>query len=214
MAYGDRAWFFSRLYIGPAATIASRARGYGLDRLPEGGCVLAVNHLHWIDIGIVGALSPRNLNYVAKTEVRSLPGVGQYLDWHGIIAVRRGESDRKAVRLMRQYAAAGRVVCLFVEGTRQKTGRPAMLSPGRRWSRSRRVCPSCRRRSTAHSSGSSAISPLLAGLRRAFLLEGYPSGGRGYKEASLEIERRINVLFDWLADLHARGRPRGETPPV
>ena len=34
------------------------------------------------------------------------------------------------------------------------------------------------------------------------------SAGRpGYKEASLEIERRINVLFDWLADVHARGRP-------
>jgi hypothetical protein len=44
--------------------------------------------------------------------------------------------------------------------------------------------------------------------------EGLPKGGRGYKEASAEIERRINVLFDWLADFHARGRPRGELPPI
>ena len=36
-----------------------------------------------------------------------------------------------------------------------------------------------------------------------------PRGGKGYKEGSLEIERRLNVLFDWLADVHARGRPRG-----
>jgi hypothetical protein len=44
--------------------------------------------------------------------------------------------------------------------------------------------------------------------------EGLPKGGRGYKEATAEIERRINVLFDWLADVHARGRPRDETPPI
>ena len=44
-------------------------------------------------------------------------------------------------------------------------------------------------------------------------LDGYPRGGRGYKEATTEIERRINVLFDWLAEMHARGRPAG-TPPL
>jgi hypothetical protein len=51
-------------------------------------------------------------------------------------------------------------------------------------------------------------------LGEPFLLEGLPKGGRGYKEGSLEIERRIRVLFDWLADLHARGRPEGEVPPT
>jgi hypothetical protein len=35
--------------------------------------------------------------------------------------------------------------------------------------------------------------------------EGLPKGGRGYKEATAEIERRINVLFDWLAEVHADG---------
>jgi hypothetical protein len=30
----------------------------------------------------------------------------------------------------------------------------------------------------------------------------------------LEIERRLNVLFDWLADVHARGRPPGVIPPL
>jgi hypothetical protein len=44
--------------------------------------------------------------------------------------------------------------------------------------------------------------------------EGLPKGGKGYKEATVEIERRINVLFDWLADVHARGRPRNEVPPL
>ncbi len=45
-------------------------------------------------------------------------------------------------------------------------------------------------------------------------LDDVPKGGRGYKEGTAEIERRINVLFDWLADVHARGRPPGLEPPL
>ena len=40
-----------------------------------------------------------------------------------------------------------------------------------------------------------------------------PKNGRGYKEATAAIEARIHGLFDWLADVHARGRPEGLTPP-
>ena len=43
--------------------------------------------------------------------------------------------------------------------------------------------------------------------------DGLPKNGRGYKEATAEIEARIHGLFDWLADVHARGRPKGLTPP-
>jgi 1-acyl-sn-glycerol-3-phosphate acyltransferase len=45
-------------------------------------------------------------------------------------------------------------------------------------------------------------------------LAGIARGGRGYKEATAEVERRLNVLFDWLADEHARGAPRGAVPPL
>ena len=51
------------------------------------------------------------------------------------------------------------------------------------------------------------FAPCSIALGEPFLLEGFPKGGKGYKEASVEIERRINVLFDWLADVHARGPP-------
>lgn len=216
MDYGDFAWRTSRLWISPLALTATRARGYGLERMPKtGGFVLAVNHLHWIDIGIVGALSPRNLNYVAKVEVSRVPLIGRFLDWHGIVAVRRGESDRDAVRRMREYAAAGRAVCLFVEGTRQKAGRPGKAQPGAAMVAIQEgvpVVPAAVYGTQFWRLGN--FAPCSLALGEPFLLEGYPRGGRGYKEASLEIERRINVLFDWLAGVHARGRPRGETPPV
>jgi hypothetical protein len=43
---------------------------------------------------------------------------------------------------------------------------------------------------------------------------GLPRGGRGYREATADIERRIHALVDWLADVDARGRAPGLEPPV
>ena len=43
--------------------------------------------------------------------------------------------------------------------------------------------------------------------------DGLPRGGKGYKEASVEIEREITKLWDWLAGVHELGRPRDATPP-
>ena len=67
-----------------------------------------------------------------EVEAIGFPGLGRFISWHGTIAVRRGESDRDAVRAMREAARNGRVVGLFVEGTRQKTGRPGKRPAGRR----------------------------------------------------------------------------------
>jgi 1-acyl-sn-glycerol-3-phosphate acyltransferase len=216
LQYGDVAWRTSRLYLEPLTKVATRARGYGLDRIPRsGGCVLAVNHLHWIDIALVGALSPRNINYVAKFEVSMFPLAGRFLLWHGVIPVRRGESDREAVRKMRQAAADGRAVGLFVEGTRQRSGRPGTAQPGAAMVSIQEdvpVVPMAVYGTPAWKVGNFAPCSLAAGEPVRF--EGLPKGGRGYKEATAELERRINVLFDWLAGVHARGRPRGETPPI
>jgi hypothetical protein len=44
------------------------------------------------------------------------------------------------------------------------------------------------------------------------LFDGLPRGGRGYKEASLELEGELRRLWDWLVEMHARGRPPGVPP--
>ena len=122
--------------------------------------------------------------------------------------MRRGEGDRDAVRMMRQAARDGHVVGLFVEGTRQTHGRArdgaARCRDGRdaggragRPGRGLRDAVLADRQLQAR-----APSPIGEPLR----FDGLPKGGKGYKEATVEIERRINVLFDWLADVHA-GRP-------
>ena len=91
--------------MGGPARLVSRPRAYGRERVPRtGGLVYAVNHMHWLDIPLVGALSPRNIDFVAKVEAVRVPGIGRFLEWHGTIAVRRGESDRVAVRKMLESA--------------------------------------------------------------------------------------------------------------
>jgi 1-acyl-sn-glycerol-3-phosphate acyltransferase len=202
--------------MGWPALLATRARVYGRERVPKtGGLVYAVNHMHWLDIPLVGALSPRNIDFVAKVEAVRVPGIGRFLEWHGTIAVRRGESDRVAVRKMLESARSGRVVGLFVEGTRLKTGRPGPAQPGAAM--------------VAIQAGVPVIPMAIYGTQfwkfthpapcslafgEPLRFDDLPKNGRGYKEATVEIERRINVLFDWLAEVHAQGRPKGLVPPL
>ncbi len=216
MASQERWWWLSRHWIAPLVRVLARPRGYGLDRWPlEGGCVLAFNHIAWMDIGITGTLSPRDINYIAKVELRGVPLVGAYLQAHGIVAIRRGESDRDAVRKMRELVREGRSIGVFVEGTRQKSGRPGKAQPGAAMvaiSENVPVVPIGIYGTQFWTLTNRAPCSLAVG--EPFLLDGYGKGGQAYKAASEELERRINVLYDWLAEVHAQGRPKGLTPPL
>lgn len=215
MTREDAAWAVGRIYMGWPARLFTRARAYGLDRVPKsGGLVYAINHLHWIDIPLVGALSPRTVWFVAKTEAADNRALGWFLQLHGAIPVRRGESDRDAVRRMRQEARNGHAVGLFVEGTRQES-RPGTAQPGAAMVSMQEdvpVIPVAVYGTQFWKIGNFAPCSIAFGEPVRF--EGLPKGGRGYKEASVEIERRLNVLFDWLADVHAQGRPEGVVPPL
>jgi 1-acyl-sn-glycerol-3-phosphate acyltransferase len=212
----DLTWALGRRYMGWPAQFVTRARAYGRERVPAtGGLVYAINHMHWIDVPLVGSLSPRNVSFVAKAEAAHFPGLGRFLRWHGTISVRRGASDRDAVRMMRETARNGGVVGLFVEGTRGKTGHPGAAQPGAAMvsmQESVPVIPIAIYGTQFWKLGSR--SPCSIAFGEPVRFEGLPKGGRGYKEATVEIERRINVLFDWLADIHAQGRPFGVTPPL
>jgi 1-acyl-sn-glycerol-3-phosphate acyltransferase len=211
----DFFWAAGRLYMGLPARLFTRGRAYGRENVPaKGGIVLAVNHLHWIDVPLLGSLSPRDLNFVAKAEAVNFPGLGKFIQWHGTIGVRRGESDREAVREMREAVRNGRALGLFVEGTRQRTGRPGKAQPGAAMVAIQEgvpVVPAAIYGTQFWKLGN--FAPCSIAFGRPMDFSGRPKNGRSYREATAEIEARIHGLFDWLADLHARGRPKGATPP-
>ena len=212
----DVAWAIGRIYIGWPVRLITRARAVGTENVPKtGGVVYAINHLHWIDIPLIGLLSPRTVWFVAKAEAANYPVLGRYLRLHGAIAIHRGESDRDAVRRMRDEARAGHVLGLFVEGTRQRSGRPGVAQPGAAMVALQEdvpIVPVAIYGTQFWKPTNFAPCPIAFG--RPIRFEGLPKGGRGYKEATAEIERRIHALVAWLAEVHADGRPRGLTPPV
>ena len=196
----DLAWAIGRIYIGWPVRLFTRARAIGLDNVPStGGVVYAINHLHWIDIPLIGLLSPRTVFFVAKAEAANFPLLGAYLRLHGAIAIHRGESDREAVRRMRDEARAGHVVGLFVEGTRQKSGRPGAAQPGAAMVGLQEdvpIVPVAIYGTQFWKPGNFRRCTVSFGEPLRF--DALPKNGKGYREATAVIERRINELFDEL----------------
>ena len=212
----DIAWAVGRVYMGWPTRLATRVRAYGRENIPAtGGVVYAINHLHWIDIPLVGVVSPRTVYFVAKAEAANHRVAGWYLRLFGTIAIRRGESDREAVRRMRESARTGNVVGLFVEGTRQRSGVPGQAQPGAAMVALQEdvpVQPVAVYGTQFWRIGN--FAPCSIAFGEPIRFEGLPKGSRGYREATAEIERRLHGLIAWLADVHAQGRPRGLTPPL
>ncbi len=196
----DVVWAIGRIYIGWPVRLFTRARAVGLDNVPKtGGVVYAVNHLHWIDIPLLGLLSPRTVYFVAKAEAANYPIFGPFLRLHGAIAIHRGESDREAVRRMRDEARAGHVIGLYVEGTRQKSGRPGVAQPGAAMVGMQEdvpVVPVAIYGTQFWKPGNFRRCTVKFGEPLRF--DDLPKNGKGYREATAVIERRIHELFDEL----------------
>jgi 1-acyl-sn-glycerol-3-phosphate acyltransferase len=215
MTYHDVAWAIGRQVLGAPAALTTRLRSYGRERMPAtGGLVLAINHFHWIDVPCVGYDSPRPLYFLAKVEAHRVPGLGTVIRQFGTLAVRRGESDREAVRLMREVVRDGNALGVFAEGTRQKSGVPGHVQPGAAMVALQEDVPvQCIAVHGSQTWKPGNFAPVSIVYGEPMRFEGLPRGGRGYREASLEIEREIRRLWEWLCEQHEAGRPRDVTLP-
>ena len=215
MTATDVVWAAGRIWIGGPVRALTRARFYGRERVPaEGGIVVASNHFHWVDPPLVGTACPRRIVFVAKIEAHRVPGLGQLIRAHGTLPIRRRESDREAVRKMREAVREGGALGLFVEGTRQRAGVPGRVQPGAAMVALQEdvpVVPVAIHGSQHWQPWNLAPCSLVFGEPMRF--DGLPRGGKGYKEASAEIERELRRLWEWLVELHERGRPEGVELP-
>lgn len=211
----DRVWAVGRATIGTAVDRLTRLRVYGRERVPmDGGLVVASNHFSWIDPPVLGAAIPRTLYFMAKVEAHRVPGLGQLMRSFGAFSVRRGESDREAVRTMRQLVRDGHALGLFAEGTRQRSGVPGPVQPGAAMVAINEGVPViCAAIYGSFEWRLGNFSPVSLAWGTPMSFDGLPLGGKGYKEASVEIEREIRKLWEWLAGVHELGRPRGAVPP-
>lgn len=215
MSNVDAVWTVGRYTIGTLVRILAPLRNYGAERVPlEGGVVLAFNHFSWLDPPAFGTASPRTIHYIAKSEIHRHFGLGQLIRAFGTRSVRRGESDREAVRAMREIVRDGNALGLFVEGTRQKNGLPGVAMPGAAMVALQEdvpVVPAAIYGSQFWKPGNFEQVSIAWGEPMVF--DGLPRSGKGYREGSALIQEEIHLLWRWLGGLHENGRPDSATPP-
>jgi 1-acyl-sn-glycerol-3-phosphate acyltransferase len=209
-------WLFGRVTMGTAVRIFAPLRVYGLERVPRaGGFVLAMNHFSWLDPAVVGTHFPRPIAYVAKDEAHRIPGLGQVIRAFGTLSIRRGESDREAIRLMREHVRNGGIVGLYVEGTRQKA-EPGTVQPGAALVAIQEAVPVvCAAIEGTQRFRLGGFTPVSVSFSLPMRLDDLPRNGKGYREGAARIEAEIRRQWDWLAGLHALDRrPALAVPPA
>lgn len=97
----------------------------GRNNIPTaGGCVLTCNHTMGPDFLVLGYVSPRQVYFMVKAELmeanRWLTGLLRY---NGCFPVRRGDGDMGAVQHAIDLVKSGRVLGMFPEGTRSRSGK-------------------------------------------------------------------------------------------
>ena len=102
----------------------------GKENIPkEGAVILAANHLSNWDPPLVGTFIPRHLAYMAKEELFKVPILKNILE-NVHFPVKRGASDRAAIKTALQMLEAKECICMFPEGTRSKDGKLHKGAPG------------------------------------------------------------------------------------
>jgi len=95
----------------------------GAENWPENGpAIIASNHSSNMDPPFLCLSYPGYIRWMGKAEILKVPVLGWYLYKVGAFRVRRGESDREAIRSAQELVEAGHIIGMFPEGTRFRDG--------------------------------------------------------------------------------------------
>jgi 1-acyl-sn-glycerol-3-phosphate acyltransferase len=178
-----------------------RFKRIGAEHIPKtGGMIIASNHVAYVDPPFLGAVTPRELFYLAKAELFSNALFGWLIRKYNAIPVTRGAFDRKAITRAVELLKGGKALLLFPEGTRSKAERflePKMGIGKIALEAGVPIVPAY-----IHNSGSLFTSflrrrRLVIGfdspISKSFL-EKLPKDKEGYKSIGQEIMKKIRII--------------------
>lgn len=107
-----------------------RLEVHGTENIPKNGpVVVASNHLSLLDPPVIGTAASRKVHFMAKQEL-FVPILGYIYKILGAFPVKRGGADRAAIKHGIEILQSNKVLAIFPEGTRSKTGKLGKAEPG------------------------------------------------------------------------------------
>ena len=95
----------------------------GKENIPDnGGYILCSNHLSNWDPVLLGLAQKRQIFYMAKAELFKNKFLGGIIRALGAFPVERGAGDGKAINMAETIIKEEKLLGIFIEGTRSKTG--------------------------------------------------------------------------------------------
>ena len=96
---------------------------------PEGPVIVAPNHFSFMDHFLIAVYMRRKVHFVAKSQLFKRPL--QFIYTHGgVFPVRRGHRDEEMFRTAHAVLSRGKVVVMYAEGGRSRTGELGEAKPG------------------------------------------------------------------------------------
>ncbi|RFU69081.1 1-acyl-sn-glycerol-3-phosphate acyltransferase [Bacillus sp. V59.32b] len=169
-----------------------RVKTIGKEDFPKEGAVLiCANHIDNLDPPIVGITCPRDIHFMAKDEAFHVPLLKTILPKVNAFPVKRGMSDREALRKGLSLLKEGKVLGLFPEGTRSKTGElgEAMAGAGFFALRSNAKIVPC-----------AIIGPYKA-LNPLNVVYGKPIDFTEYREKKISADEATKIIMDEIRGL-------------
>ena len=115
---------FKWSFVSPILHTYFRGRIYGAEKVPQSGALIAVcNHASDFDPPILSNCLRRPVSYMAKEELFKVPLLKQGIKLYGAYPVKRGASDRSAIRAAMKALENGWIAGIFLDGTRSKNGK-------------------------------------------------------------------------------------------
>ena len=114
----------SQIIIFPIYKLIFRGNLIGRENIPQKASFIMVsNHGSLLDPPLLGHAIGRNISFMAKSELFTIPLLGFIIKSCGAYPVKRGIVDKKTIQIACKKLINNNSIGIFIDGTRQKDGR-------------------------------------------------------------------------------------------